>query len=317
MYGVLSVALSQLPFMVLLDPYAAAVVQPATTVTTPTPFSGFCSEYAVACAALLDGVACPPSLRMVTACGGGNNDSVTAFDGHCLCGRFDASVRVGELLVDSQVLLPLLCARVCVCVLCVYVCTVCVCCVCCMCVRLCLCVRVYGPLPVAQIRGNVSASTVFYWPATGGDSSDDSSSGVRGSFLDPANVFDPCLSFENLCDHALTRVGCPAAGRVNIGCRGGGLSAYGGVCSCGTLSLSGSVAKALMDAAVARRTDIAPYIGCGFYCRCSRKECTACCVCVCVCMCVWVCVCIYVCVVCCCVVPSASGCAMGCLVCGV
>ncbi|TPX76188.1 hypothetical protein CcCBS67573_g02546 [Chytriomyces confervae] len=60
-----------------------------------------CSSYANACSHLLDSVQCLPKLRQIKSCKTAGN--AATFEGACLCGKMDASERVAELIMDSQV----------------------------------------------------------------------------------------------------------------------------------------------------------------------------------------------------------------------
>ena len=104
-----------------------------------------------------------------------------------------------------------------------------------------------------QAKGNVTASMVPVLPAP-----------ADGGLLavQPLEAFDFCLSFENLCDHALARLSCPPARRAINACSRGGLRSFTGLCACGEFDLPGAgngvegrVAELLIDASLLRRYD--------------------------------------------------------------
>lgn len=119
-----------------------------------------------------------------------------------------------------------------------------------------------------QVKGNISASLVPVFPHPL-----DTYTGVGGggggtptlhltTLPQPLEAFDYCLSFENLCDHALNVLACPPASRAINACSRGGLPAFVGLCSCGGFNLpglgngvEGRVAELLVDHALLRRYD--------------------------------------------------------------
>jgi len=104
-----------------------------------------------------------------------------------------------------------------------------------------------------QAKGNVTASMVPVLPAP-----------TDGGLLaaEPLEAFDYCLSFENLCDHALSRLSCPPARRAINACNRRGMRGFTGLCACGEFDLpglgngvEGRVAELLIDASLLRRYD--------------------------------------------------------------
>lgn len=58
----------------------------------------------------------------------------------------------------------------------------------------------------SQTKFNITSSLVNVWP---NDSNE---------ILEPTEVFDLCLSYENACDHYLNRIGCPYELRIITSC---------------------------------------------------------------------------------------------------
>ena len=107
-----------------------------------------------------------------------------------------------------------------------------------------------------QARGNVSGSLVAVFPSPA-----DNPGGA--AFAEPLESVDFCLSFENLCDHVLNRLACPAASRAVNACDRRGLAHFRGQCACGGFALpgpgngvEGRVPELLIDHLLARRYDL-------------------------------------------------------------
>lgn len=100
-----------------------------------------------------------------------------------------------------------------------------------------------------QVAHNLSASLVSVWPADGADAASDVSA-----------VVDPCLSYDNACDHLLHRISCPGAARELDSCGRAGLRAWRGSCACGGFAAPAKrVGELLVDYLLQRRLDLLPY----------------------------------------------------------
>jgi len=102
-YAIVSYAVCQLSWIVLYDAYSATL-PPAST--KPVPLD-LCNNYVRLCGLLLDAVQCPATARRVGGCSVAG--AVATFGALCACtdsvggyGGYDASGRVSELLIDSQ-----------------------------------------------------------------------------------------------------------------------------------------------------------------------------------------------------------------------
>lgn len=81
---------------------------------------------------------------------------------------------------------------------------------------------------------------------------------------DPMEVFDYCLTYENMCDNYLNRIGCPSHLRTSNGCSRSGIQHVASQCVCGSHdTASGRVQELITDVALARRYDLYPYTGYG------------------------------------------------------
>lgn len=95
----------------------------------------------------------------------------------------------------------------------------------------------------------VSASIVAVWPTN-----------LDEAASDPSSVLDACLTQDNMCDHLMHRIGCPAPLRHLNSCDRGGLSRYRGECACGAMSVgSRRISELLIDFATNRREDLLPF----------------------------------------------------------
>ena len=201
-YGVASFFVAQVGWGIIFDAYAMQAGRAAANLAIDAPTMAFCPNFVSVCNSLLTHVNCSAVARTSQGCTDGT--SMATWVGVCACGTFDASVRVQELLIDSQA------------------------------------------------RLNVTGSLVAVWP-TAGDG---------GGGVEPETAIDMCISFQNLCDHTLQRINCPAPLRVNNPCGRLGISNFLGICECG-LMLQGDtrVAELIIDALAYRRYDMLPYGG--------------------------------------------------------
>jgi CrcB protein len=111
-----------------------------------------------------------------------------------------------------------------------------------------------------QTKNNISDSLVPVFPSPIDARS--SGGGAAFSYREPLESIDWCLSFENLCDHALARLSCPPEKRSINACNRRGLSNFVGECSCGRFRLPGAgngvdgrVSELLIDHLFSRRYD--------------------------------------------------------------
>lgn len=107
-----------------------------------------------------------------------------------------------------------------------------------------------------QTKGNISSSLVAVFPSL-----QDNPGG--STFGEPLESVDFCLSFENLCDHALARLSCPREQRSINACDRRGLAHFVGQCACGAFTLpgvgngvDGRVPELLIDYLLLRRYDL-------------------------------------------------------------
>jgi fluoride ion exporter CrcB/FEX len=100
----------------------------------------------------------------------------------------------------------------------------------------------------AQTRSNVSKSMVAVWPTRGGS--------------DPASTIDFCLSYENTCQHMLSRIGCPSGMWQLNGCNHMSIMQYTGKCSCGGMQHGDmQIANLVSEVALFRGYDMLSYGG--------------------------------------------------------
>ena len=72
-------------------------------------------------------------------------------------------------------------------------------------------------------------------------------------------VIDYCLSYENMCDHLLNRMGCPPALRTISGCDRKGIAYAVSICRCGNWVADLSVTDLIVDVSLQRRYDLLQY----------------------------------------------------------
>ena len=98
-YGAASYAACIAAYLLFFTaPAAYLAVSSASAPFAFGPHVEVCAAYAHLCGLFLDRVACPQAQRSEP----GVCASLAAFNASCRCGALDASVRVGELLVDAQ-----------------------------------------------------------------------------------------------------------------------------------------------------------------------------------------------------------------------
>jgi len=100
----------------------------------------------------------------------------------------------------------------------------------------------------ALVLHNTSMNLVAVWPRD------------ASKFIDPSNVYDICLSFENLCQNLLERLDCPFPDRKINGCGRRSVLHFQGVCECRALSVSASVHRMLLTTTLTRRMDLLPFV---------------------------------------------------------
>jgi len=67
------------------------------------------------------------------------------------------------------------------------------------------------------------------------------------------------MTYENMCDHWLNRMGCAPNIRQLKGCNGGILMEYVGKCKCGKVDASDRISELLVDGLLFRMADMLPY----------------------------------------------------------
>ena len=101
-YGITSFFVAQVGWGIIFDAYAVQAGLAASNTPRDAPRMAFCPNFVDLCDRLLTHVNCTtrdPALRQSIGCSG---PTMATFVGSCTCGGFDASVRVQELLIDSQ-----------------------------------------------------------------------------------------------------------------------------------------------------------------------------------------------------------------------
>jgi hypothetical protein len=102
----------------------------------------------------------------------------------------------------------------------------------------------------SQCINNISSSLVPVWPTY-----------LTDAASDPTSVIDPCITFDNLCDHFLNRINCPRNIRSLNSCYRSGLTRYTGTCNCGSLTYASKrLGELIVDYTTGRRDDLLPYI---------------------------------------------------------
>ena len=102
----------------------------------------------------------------------------------------------------------------------------------------------------SQVVKNVSNNLVNVWP-------------VDAFSVDAVTeVFDFCLTYENLCTNLLDRMGCPQHQRSINACGRKGILYDTNICTCGTFTVpSNRIEELITDHALFRRYDMIPYLG--------------------------------------------------------
>ena len=101
----------------------------------------------------------------------------------------------------------------------------------------------------SQLAFNVSNNLINVWP-------------VDAFSVDAVTeVFDFCLTYENLCTNLLDRMGCPQHQRSINACGRMGILYDKNTCSCGTFKASNRIEELITDHALFRRYDMIPYLG--------------------------------------------------------
>ena len=99
-YGMSSIILAQLGIFLLFD--LAVQTSVSGGMAQLEPPMEFCRDFELLCTKLVERIGCPIEERVIMSCGG-PHDYNKSFTSLCQCGRFDASFRVGEILVASRV----------------------------------------------------------------------------------------------------------------------------------------------------------------------------------------------------------------------
>ena len=107
----------------------------------------------------------------------------------------------------------------------------------------------------AQVKANASNAMVFLWP---------SDALTRPGSASSCEVIDYCLSYENICNHLLNRMGCPADLRHISGCDRKGLTGghVSNVCHCASYQAqftSIRIMEIIVDVSLQRRYDLLAY----------------------------------------------------------
>ena len=89
----------------------------------------------------------------------------------------------------------------------------------------CTSVRVSELIVDGQVKFNATNSFVSVWPSDPNN-------------YEPTTAIDACISYENMCDHWLNRIGCPGDQRQLSGCGHQALGEQEAVCMCGTFDVS-------------------------------------------------------------------------------
>lgn len=66
--------------------------------------------------------------------------------------------------------------------------------------------RIISLLVDSQVKGNVTNSMVTVWPRN------------PSEIINPTEVYDFCLTYDNVCNHFLNRINCPIPLRKTNGC---------------------------------------------------------------------------------------------------
>lgn len=96
-YGFASFIAAQIGVILIFDIYAYKVVDDDEVMPDTLDF---CESYEDICKDLLYHLDCPTEYSIVQGCTDGSD--MDSFDGQCLCGTLDASLRMAELLIDAQ-----------------------------------------------------------------------------------------------------------------------------------------------------------------------------------------------------------------------
>lgn len=120
----------------------------------------------------------------------------------------------------------------------------------------CICGNLDASLSIAefiidsQVEHNIISHLVSVWPTRFDD------------YDHPTEVFDICLTFENVCKLFLDRINCPQDHRKVNGCDRDNILQYKGKCSCGDMDYSSThIAELIIDTSLYLRYDLIPYIG--------------------------------------------------------
>ncbi len=71
------------------------------------------------------------------------------------------------------------------------------------------------------------------------------------------NYLKLCPTFQNVCGHFLDQIQCPAADRVNVGCRvGNDYRTYAGKCMCGGIDAGDRVRRLVIDTYIGPQIDM-------------------------------------------------------------
>jgi fluoride ion exporter CrcB/FEX len=97
LYGLSSFIAAQVGIILIFDIYAYKVVDDDEVMPDTMDF---CKSYHDLCTDLLAHLECPDEYSTAISCTDG--DDMDSFDGQCVCGTLDASLRMAELLIDAQ-----------------------------------------------------------------------------------------------------------------------------------------------------------------------------------------------------------------------
>jgi CrcB protein len=95
-YGITTFFFAQVGCILIFDVYAYGAV-PSDEVMPDS--LDFCHTYKDLCTKLMDHISCNEENTVIFACDG---DDMSTFNGKCLCRDLDASLRMAELIIDSQ-----------------------------------------------------------------------------------------------------------------------------------------------------------------------------------------------------------------------